>query len=126
MANRASRGALRLVGGAVIALLISVLGVTSTPALPAASQATYAFDDEFDGTTLDTNQWTALNRDGDTSNQELQCYLASNVSESGGLLSLLSQLDPAGCAKIGTRYQHSSGAIVWTSSPVSAYAAEEP
>lgn len=59
-----------------------------TPAVTAAPGSTPSFDDEFDGSSLDTSKWLANDsRIGRTSNGEVQCYLGGNVTVGGGLLS---------------------------------------
>jgi len=65
-----------------------------------------SFADQFNGTTLDTTQWTAMNRPGDLSNAEQGCYKPSNVSESGGMLNILTKTDNS-CAG----YNYTSGMI---------------
>jgi beta-glucanase (GH16 family) len=42
--------------------------------------------DEFNGTNVDTNVWTVLDQQGDTSNDEQECYLPGQVTEAGGFL----------------------------------------
>ena len=68
-------------------------------AVAAGSQL--VFDDEFSGTGLDTSQWIALNRPGDSSNSEQECYRPSNATVSGGALLITDRLDSS-CA--GYRY----------------------
>jgi beta-glucanase (GH16 family) len=84
-----------------------------TPRPPAAcASATAAgaiFDDEFNCSSLDTSKWVALNRPGDSSNSERECYLASNVTEGNGVLTLDSTSAPC----MGLPY--SSGAVQWRS-----------
>ena len=65
-----------------------------------------SFSDEFDGSALDTSKWVALNRSGDSSNQEVGCYAPDHVGVSGGLLTL--RTDVAACPD-GKSY--TSGAI---------------
>ena len=42
------------------------------------------FDEQFNGASLDTTKWTAMNRPGDASNAEVGCYKPSNVTQSAG------------------------------------------
>ncbi len=42
--------------------------------------------DEFNGSAVQTNLWTVMDQQGDTSNGEVECYLPSQVAESGGFL----------------------------------------
>ena len=65
------------------------------------------FDDEFPGSSL-SSSWIALNRPGDASNSELQCYRPGNAVVSGGLLSLTTKVDSA-CAG----YQYTSAMVQW-------------
>ncbi len=53
------------------------------------------FNDEFDGTSLNTTHWTALNRQ-DSFNNEKQYYHPSQVSVSGGYLQLTASDQPLG------------------------------
>jgi beta-glucanase (GH16 family) len=64
------------------------------------------FSDEFNSSSLDTSKWVALNRSGDSSNQEVGCYAPDHVGVSGGLLTL--RTDVAACPD-GKSY--TSGAI---------------
>src|SRR4029077_13675799 len=70
----------------------------------------YSFDDEFNGGSLDTNAWVALNRPGDRSNNEQQYLLPSNVSVSGGNLAITSKVD---FSQRG--YKYTSAMIQWKS-----------
>ena len=66
---------------------------TNTPvptATPTPSGQT-SFDDEFNGTSIDTTQWTLLNRQGDLSNSEQECYKPANITESGGFATITDQ-----------------------------------
>lgn len=54
--------------------------------------------DEFNGTSLDPNVWTVLNQQGDTSNDEQECYLPSQVGEAGGFLTETAAYAGAGFA----------------------------
>ncbi len=85
---------------------------TATPTVNATTLAsgsgTVVFDDEFNGTALDTNAWTPGNRPGDASNAEKQCYKPGNVSVSGGYLRLLSKVDSS-CSG----FAYTSGMIQW-------------
>src|SRR6185369_4026631 len=68
-----------------------------------------SFDDEFSGATL-SKAWTNLNRPGDASNSEAQCYRPANVAQQGGSLVITSKVDTS-CA--GHRY--TSGMVQWKS-----------
>lgn len=86
----------------------SVAGINFTGAA-SSSSTVLVFDDEFNGTTLGT-PWIALNRPGDASNSELQCYLPSNAAVSGGSLVLTAKVDSA-CSG----YAYSSAMTQWNS-----------
>ncbi|WP_298800378.1 glycoside hydrolase family 16 protein [uncultured Pseudonocardia sp.] len=77
----------------------------------AAPAGSYVFDDEFNGTSPDGATWSVLNRPGDASNHESQCYKPDNVTEAGGYLQITSKVDTC---PTGERY--SSGAVAWKSS----------
>ncbi|WP_298795802.1 glycoside hydrolase family 16 protein [uncultured Pseudonocardia sp.] len=74
----------------------------------AAPAGSYVFDDEFNGTAVDPSTWTVLNRPGDASNNESQCYKPANVTESGGYLQITSKVDTC-----STGQKYSSGAVQW-------------
>lgn len=111
------------IGTSNFSIYVTYSGAPAPTSIPSASPAPTStaappsgnliFDDEFNGTALDTNAWVALNRGGDTGNREQQCYLPSNVTASGGNVTLLSKQDSAGCAGIGTSYGYSSAMIQW-------------
>jgi beta-glucanase (GH16 family) len=63
-------------------------------------------DDEFNGPALDPAKWVALNRPGDASNAEQQCYDPSHVSQAQGLLTLRTDASPCPDGK-----PYTSGAI---------------
>jgi beta-glucanase (GH16 family) len=48
--------------------------------------AAYRFCDEFNGTSLDTSKWLAVNTHADLSNREPGCYTSRNVAEGSGVL----------------------------------------
>ncbi len=56
----------------------------------------YSFDDEFNANSVDLTNWNVLDQQGDTSNSELECYLPSQVAESGGYLSETAVYDAGG------------------------------
>jgi beta-glucanase (GH16 family) len=98
------------VAGAVL------LAVTASPALaetPTSSPAPtdlsgYLFDDEFNDTTVDPAAWGILDRGGDASNAEDQCYKPGNVAEKGGFLEITSKVDSS-CKG----YEYTSGMVQW-------------
>jgi beta-glucanase (GH16 family) len=75
-----------------------------------ATSTGYIFDDEFNNSTLDTNQWVAMDRPGDSSNKEIQCYKPSNVTETGGNLVITTMPDTS-CAG----FNYTSGMVQWKS-----------
>jgi len=81
---------------------------SGSAATPAAGAGSYLLDDEFNGTSLDTSAWGVLNRGGDASNNEGQCYKPSNVGESGGYLQIQSKVDSS-CKG----YKYTSGMVQW-------------
>ena len=93
-----------------------LLAVTAAPALadtptsePAPTDLSgYLFDDEFNGTAVDTTAWGILDRGGDASNAEDQCYKPENVAESGGFLRITSKVDSS-CKG----YKYTSGMVQW-------------
>jgi beta-glucanase (GH16 family) len=99
------------VGGAS-ALALPGTGATSTTSTTAATtppvNGTLLFSDEFNGSTLDSSKWVALNRVGDQSNNEAQCYRPANVTVGGGVVSMTSKADTS-CAG----HSYTSGNIQW-------------
>jgi beta-glucanase (GH16 family) len=99
------------------ALLALALVVTASDPVATGAQAgatigaagNYLFDDEFDGTAVDTSVWSVLSRGGDASNHEAQCYVPGNVSEGGGTLQITSKVDSS-CRG----YRYTSGMVQWT------------
>jgi beta-glucanase (GH16 family) len=83
---------------------------SANPPSAQEGSASYLFADEFDGTALDTNAWVALDRPGDASNSEIQCYLPSNAAVASGLLTLTSKVDSS-CAG----YRYTSAMVQWRS-----------
>lgn len=73
-----------------------------------AGTGNYVFDDEFNNNTLDTSAWAVLDRGGDASNNESQCYKPSNVIETGGYLQITSKVDSC-----NSGYKYSSGMVQW-------------
>jgi beta-glucanase (GH16 family) len=82
---------------------------TPSPFPTSAPPPGYLFDDEFDGSTL-SPRWVAINRPGDSSNAEQQCYKPGNVAVGSGLLVLTSRVDSS-CAG----YRYTSAMVQWRS-----------
>jgi beta-glucanase (GH16 family) len=98
---------------ATAALPEIALSPTPSAVPPTATSTTgkhLIFDDEFNGTSLDTGVWTALNRPGDASNNETQYYSPSQVSESGGNLAITVAPDMSHAG-----YSYASGMVQWSS-----------
>lgn len=85
-------------------------GVPDSGVTPPGPDAGYVFDDEFNGTAVDTSLWTVANEHGDTSNGEPECYFPANVSESGGYLHETVKAQSAACPDGGT-VSYVSGAV---------------
>lgn len=79
---------------------------TSTPVLTGQT----LFDDEFNGSALDSAAWVALNRGGDASNNEQEYYTPLNVAEAGGNLALTINSDTS-----HSGYSYASGMVQWKS-----------
>jgi beta-glucanase (GH16 family) len=77
-------------------------GPTATP----APSSHMVFADEFNGTSLDTTKWIVMNRPGDASNLEQECFTPNNVTEKAGNLVITSALD-ASCSG----YKYTSGMV---------------
>lgn len=58
-----------------------------------------------------SSQWIAMNKFGDTGNGELQCYLPSQDTESGGMLVVATILKSVTCA--GKSSSYDSGMVTW-------------
>ncbi len=76
----------------------------------------YAFDDEFNGTTVSTNLWLEASG-SNPSNGELECYTPANDAESGGYLTetLQVQLLPWSCPDGSGENTYTSGAVQFKS-----------
>ena len=85
----------------------SVGGVNFT--ISAGSQI---FFDDFTGGTLDPAIWTVMDRPGDASNSEAECYTPANVSVSNGVLAITSKVQSINCG--GNKYNYTSGMVQWT------------
>ena len=71
------------------------------------------FFDDFLGSSVDTSQWTVMNREGDQSNSELQCYTPANAAVTGGNLQITSRVQPSTCSGHSSNY--TSAMLQWTS-----------
>jgi beta-glucanase (GH16 family) len=91
-------------------LSLTLLAVSVLVLSPRTAFGQYSFDDEFNGTSLDTNAWVALNRPGDSSNNEQQYLLPSNESVSGGNLAITCKVDSSQAG-----YNYTSAMVQWKS-----------
>jgi hypothetical protein len=57
----------------------------------------FAFADEFDGTSIDTTLWNVMNEHSDVTNNEADCYAPANVAVSGGYLNETAMAQSASC-----------------------------
>ncbi len=73
----------------------TLLGTDTQAQVPNLPGWDLVFNDEFDGTSLNTTHWTALNRQ-DSFNNEKQYYHPTQVSVSGGNLQLTASDQPLG------------------------------
>ena len=94
----------------VLTILTAACGSGGNVSADPPTSTTYSFDDEFNGSAFDTTQWVAMNRPGDSSNNELQYYLPTNVNLSNGLLNITSKSDNA-----VQGYSYTSGMVQWES-----------
>src|SRR5579863_5547500 len=65
---------------------------------------------------LNTNVWGVLNRAGDYSNSETQCYLPANVSVANSLLSLVFKSQTQTCGDTNhtaTSHSFTAGNVYW-------------
>lgn len=91
---------------------IAGANVTGANFTAAAVPETVVFYDDFAGTALDGTQWTAMNRPGDASNNEAQCYQPANVAVANGSLSITARAQSAVCN--GATYGYTSGMVQWS------------
>ena len=97
---------------AAVEVLPAVASPTPTPSptpSPTAPGQTVLFDDEFNASSLNSSL-VVLNRDGDQSNSELECYTPSNVSLGSGVLDIRTQ---SGYCPPPNNYPYTSGMVQW-------------
>ena len=101
----------------VIALALCLIG---RPALaqPSAPTGLQVYSGTFNGSDtfsapLNTTNWAILDREGDLSNTELECYRPANQSVAGGLLNLTVQRQTVTCN--GHAYSYTSSMVQWKS-----------
>jgi beta-glucanase (GH16 family) len=91
----------------------ALVTATNTNGSTTAGAPTVPLVDEFGGSSVDTNVWTVMNQQGDTSNSEIQCYVPANTTEgSGDLTETLTHVSSFTCPA-GT--PGSTNPLVWQS-----------
>jgi hypothetical protein len=98
----------------VLPLILSLVGIANA----------YVFDDEFDGSALDTTQWTVISRHGEYSQSETECNVPGAVSVANGYLTITTTAQSATCGDFnpnGTQWHapaswpYTTGDIQWKS-----------
>jgi beta-glucanase (GH16 family) len=84
------------------AVTIGTLMVGGVPTASAAPPE-LVFNEEFNGTSLNTRVWKPYHNTYGTGNNELQCYTPGNVSVSGGTLKMTARRQSVSCPGGGTR-----------------------
>ena len=90
----------------------NVTGVSFT----ATASANVIFYDDFTGSTLST-EWVALNRAGDYSNGELQCYQPANAQVTGGTLVEIFESQNISCGDedhAASSWNYTSAFVQWS------------
>jgi beta-glucanase (GH16 family) len=85
-------------------------------AATATATAGTIFYDDFTGATLTTtgaNAWYVMNRPGDSSNSELQCYFPANVTVANSDLSIVSNYQPGSTCGGSFSSSYTSGMVQW-------------
>lgn len=103
-----------LIFASIFVLILAIAGIVAVY-LSRASDSPYVpsgyvlkWFDEFNDTSIDTTKWNVANNSTyGSGNGELQCYVASNVAETGGNLVITGKPGTSGCAG----YNYSSGWI---------------
>src|SRR6185312_15568362 len=71
------------------------------PAPPApyapAPPSGLAFDDEFNGTSVNGTLWSVMNQHGDLSNDEPECYMTANTGAQNGMLTETARAQTVNC-----------------------------
>lgn len=86
----------------------SVIGVNFTP----SAVSDVIFFDDFSGSAVDGGVWTVMNRPGDPSNDEPQCYRPDNVAVADGRLAITARAESIDCN--GAPRAYTSGMVQWT------------
>lgn len=74
----------------------AVVTATNTFGSASANAPIVPLMDEFSGSSVNTDIWIPINQQGDTSNNEFECYLPSQLSEGGGSLTETATFDGTG------------------------------
>jgi Domain of unknown function (DUF4082)/Fibronectin type III domain/Glycosyl hydrolases family 16 len=95
--------------------ITAVVTAANTSGSSSASASPVPLIDEFNGSSVQANLWTVMDQQGDTSNEEVECFLPSQVAESGGFLTetLISHsvTCPAGTPNSSNPLPDESGAV---------------
>jgi beta-glucanase (GH16 family) len=101
-------------GAALVALHLSAFSphqiVIRNVNDPDNIQPAFNGSDEFSAA-LNTNNWIVLDREGDTSNSELQCFKPANTTIGSGFLNFLAKVESVTCN--GNSYANTSGGVMW-------------
>jgi beta-glucanase (GH16 family) len=93
----------------------TISNANATVSFTATATANVIFYDDFTGTAL-SSEWVALDRHGDYSNDELQCYLPANVTVSDSYLTILSEVQTETCGDSDhtpATWNYTSGMVQW-------------
>jgi beta-glucanase (GH16 family) len=102
--NRRSAPA-RVVSSKASAIAALLLIVVAASTAQAQTNWRLVWNDEFDGSALDTSKWSAVTNCGDRRNHEQQCYMADDVSVRDGVLTLKSE------RRNQSNFSYTSGAV---------------
>jgi beta-glucanase (GH16 family) len=89
---------------------------------PSATSGALIFDDEFNGSAVDTNAWTVINRHGEYSQLETECNIPQEVNVANGTLIITTALENWTCGDFNpdgtvwhtpTVWPYVSGDIQW-------------
>jgi beta-glucanase (GH16 family) len=103
-----------------LAVVVLALCLVGHPALaqPSAPTGLQVYSGTFNGSDtfsapLNTTNWAILDREGDLSNTELECYRPANQSVAAGLLNLTAKQQSVTCN--GHAYSYTSSMVQWKS-----------
>jgi beta-glucanase (GH16 family) len=75
------------------------------------ASASYAFDDEFNGTAIDTTQWYVFDRRDNWGGSD--CFHPANITEANGVATITSRKETIPCTGTSTTYNYTSGQMSW-------------